>query len=234
MALLMTICLAPHSGQAQDAAGLVEQFQAENIFWRQFTIAKEIVRLQDRRALGDLASWLDHEDRHIRGNTAFIFAALGDDGGLRVISAILTDGSDRRLGQGIGIAPGNPATPGWWLAPQLRADRYYAIHLLGELRDPRSVPILIPLLHDELNYKVAWALGEIGDTRAVGPLIETLSDTDPSVRVIAVGSLEKLGAKEVLPALRVLLDDHARANFGEQMSVDDAARRAIATLEMKP
>jgi len=39
---------------------------------------------------------------------------------------------------------------------QIQSDRYYAVHLLGELEDSRATPILIPLLQDtEINYKVA-------------------------------------------------------------------------------
>jgi len=47
---------------------------------------------------------------------------------------------------------------------QITSDRYFAIHVLDELKDKRAVPILIPLLQDDqINYNAAWALGEIGD-----------------------------------------------------------------------
>ena len=35
-----------------------------------------------------------------------------------------------------------------WLPGQIRQDRYYAAHLLGDLKDPRGVPILVSLLKD--------------------------------------------------------------------------------------
>ena len=70
---------------------------------------------------------------------------------------------------------------------QVRADRYYAAHLLGDLKDPRGVDLLIPLLNDkDVDYIVPWSLGEIGDRRAVGSLIGQLERDDPSVRVLAI------------------------------------------------
>jgi HEAT repeat protein len=71
---------------------------------------------------------------------------------------------------------------------------------LGDLRNPRAVPILVPLLKDtEVNSIVPWALGQIADKSAVGPLIETLDDDNPSMRVLAIYALETLNAKEALP-----------------------------------
>jgi len=99
--------------------------------------------------------WLSHEDRHIRGNVAFVFGGFGDPRGFQVITDILSDRSDRPHP---GVGGGNRT-----LEAQIGQDRYYAVHLLGELRDPRAIPILIPLLKDaDLNYKVPWALAQIG------------------------------------------------------------------------
>ena len=52
-----------------------------------------------------------------------------------------------------------------------------------------------------------WSLGEIGDKSAIPPLIETLEDNGPDMRVLAIYALEKLKAPEALPQLRALLDD---------------------------
>jgi HEAT repeat protein len=175
-----------------------------------------------------LAGSLTNEDRHVRGNGALIFAGMKDDRGFEVIRTILNDRSERPKGQGW---PGG----NWTLQAQIAADRYYAVHLFGDLKDPRAVPILVPLLHDqEVNDIVPWSLGEIGDKRAVEPLIGTLSDKDPSMRVLAILSLEKLKAREAVPRLRELLNDSDRSNFGNSMSVAEAAQTAITNLETKP
>ncbi len=42
---------------------------------------------------------------------------------------------------------------------------------------------------------VPWSLGEIGDRRAVAPLMEQLKSEDRSLRVLAMQALEKLGAR---------------------------------------
>jgi hypothetical protein len=83
---------------------LVEQFKSEKVFWRQFAIAKEIVGRHDASVLSSLVDWLSHEDRHVRGNVAFIFGGLGDARGLQVITDILTDRSERAEGQGVATA----------------------------------------------------------------------------------------------------------------------------------
>ena len=128
-------------GQAQ--AGLpelLELFKNEQVFYNQLELAKQIVRLRDNRALAALEGWLNQEDRHVRGNVAFIFAGLKDKRGLVTIYAILDDRSDRPLGQGMPGVVGNINTDRWWLKSQIVADRYYAVHLLGELGVRRRYP----------------------------------------------------------------------------------------------
>jgi HEAT repeat protein len=109
---------------------------------------------------------------------------------------------------------------------------YYAAHLLGDLKDSRAIPILVPLLTDsEVNYIVPWSLGQIGDRSAIAPLIASISDPNPSMRVLAIHALVELKATEALPRLRQLLSDGERSNFGELESVAHAAQAAIAKLQ---
>ena len=83
----------------------------------------------------------------------------------------------------------------------------------------------------EVNSTVPWALGQIGDKRAIGPLLDALDDDSPTMRVLAIYALETLHAREALPRLMALLNDQRRANFGAQVSVADAAKAAIAKLQ---
>jgi HEAT repeat protein len=224
-------------GARQSPTELVSRFHSAQFFFDQFDVAKELVELHDPNVLPSLVADLRNEDRHIRGNAAFVFAGLGDPRGFEVLLSILKDRSDRPPGQGAvyhgGIsAPGT--TPAYNVKPQITADRYYAAHLLGDLRDPRAVPVLVALLDEpEVNDIVPWSLGQIGDKRAVAPLIQTLANRDPSMRVLAIYGLEQLHATEALPALRRLLDDHQRTTFGNQAPVADAAKAAIAKLELE-
>ena len=211
------------------SAALVERFKSEKVFWRQFALAREIVERHDATVLPSLVPWLTDADRHVRGNVALIVGGLGDSRGLQVITDILSDRSDRPPGQGIAIASNDLR---YHVERQISADRYYAVHLLGDLRDPRAVPTLVALLKDpETSAIVPWSLGQIGDTRAIGPLLEALDDGSPTMRVLTIYALETLHAKEAIPRLSSLLDDQRTSNFGAQVSVADAARAAIAKLK---
>jgi HEAT repeat protein len=129
-----------------------------------------------------------------RGNAAFIFARLGDDRGFQVIKSILEDRSTIRTVFEIDSA-GHPSP-----RQQIRADRYYAAHLFGDLRDMRAVPILIPLLKDEeVKLIVPWSLEEIGDKSAIPALTEALGDNSLTMRASALLALEKLQNKEAAP-----------------------------------
>jgi HEAT repeat protein len=203
---------------------LLDRFKQKTVFWRQFEIGKALAVTGDRSAISELAPRLTLDDRHLRCNVAFVIGWLGDLRGFKTIAAILADRSLRGPGQGI---PGGK----WTEAAQIRTDRYYAAHLLGDLKDRRGVDLLVPLFGDsEVASIVAWSLGEIGDMRAIAPLIQELERNDPTARVLAISALERLSAREALPKLRELRRDNRRANFGEQVSVAEAAGHAIAVL----
>jgi HEAT repeat protein len=226
MCLLSTLSFG-HIAQysSESASDLLERFKRTTFFVEQLEVAKKIVALHDKSVLQDLEPWLSHEDRRRRGNAAFIFASLGDDRGFQLIKSILEDRSTKRAVFEFDDA-GNPSP-----RLQIRGDRYYAAHLFGDLRDARAVPILIPFLKDQdVNWIVPWSLGEIGDKSAIRPLIETLGDNSPDMRVKAIYALEKLKAKEALPQLRALLDDDESIHFDGLGTVAEAAKAAIATL----
>jgi HEAT repeat protein len=81
---------------------------------------------------------------------------------------------------------------------------------------------------------VPWSLGEIGDSRGIGPLVEQLRQDDPSRRVLAILALEALKARQALPRLRELLHDMRKSTFGERTSVREAARHAIDVISQVP
>ena len=171
----------------ESGSDLVEQFETTKVFWKQFEVAKKIVALHDTSVLTHLQPWLKNEDMHCRGNAAFIFARLGDDRGFQVIKGILEDRSIKRAVFERDDA-GRPS-----LRLQIRADRYYAAHLLGDVRDPRAVPVLVSLLKDEeVKLIVPWSLGEIGEKSAIPPLVEALADSSLEMRAAALRALEKL------------------------------------------
>jgi HEAT repeat protein len=165
--------------QAVSSRELLDRFKMAKVFWRQFEIGQALAAADNRGAIAELEMWLTYEDRHLRGNVAFVLGRLGDPRGFETIAAILADRSPRSAGQGI---PGG----NWTVQAQIRADRYYAAHLLGDLKDPRGVDLLIPLLNDkDVDYIVPWSLAEIGDRRGIAPLVAQTERDDPSLRVLS-------------------------------------------------
>lgn len=64
-------------------------------------------------------------------------------------------------------------------------------------------------LNDEDSYVrqgAAWALGEIKDLRAIGPLIFAIKDKDLDVRLRAAKALVKIGTPAVEPLIEALKD----------------------------
>jgi HEAT repeat protein len=86
-----------------------------------------------------------------------------------------------------------------------------------------AVEPLMAALDDKdsvVRLRAAWALGRIGDERAVGKLIRTLRDGDWSVRMRAADALGMLRAHQATDALLLLLRDENA----------DVRRHAIAAL----
>ncbi len=85
-----------------------------------------------------------------------------------------------------------------------------AIEALGALRAREAVPGLIRLLDADLwlQFAAVAALGEIGDPRAVQPLLETISNE--MLAEPAVDALARIGSPDALPRLLSLLADQDR------------------------
>jgi len=64
---------------------------------------------------------------------------------------------------------------------------------------------------EKARLAAAVALGNIGDRRAMKPLVTALSDPSPQIRVVAAAALGKIGHKATLPALKGAANDDADA-----------------------
>ena len=78
--------------------------------------------------------------------------------------------------------------------------------------------VIIPKLKDankSVRGRAAWALGELGDARAVEPLMEALKDESENVRSGAAWALEKIGdTRAVEPLMEVLKDESENVRWG--------------------
>ncbi len=87
--------------------------------------------------------------------------------------------------------------------------RRRATKVLGEVRDPRPVPALMDLLHDDyysVRREAAAALVSIG-TPATEPVVSALGDPDGDVRKRAADVLAEIGDERAIEGLEGILDD---------------------------
>lgn len=106
--------------QALSARELLDRFKQEKVFWRQFDIGQVLAATNDRGAIAELEAWLTHDDRHLRGNAAFVLGRLGDSRGFQTIAGILADRSARsesccrtpgdRISETVQLSPKRPDT----------------------------------------------------------------------------------------------------------------------------
>lgn len=88
----------------------------------------------------------------------------------------------------------------------MEPDRDKRRRLLAEAKGRGDVSYLVEAARRDVELRdvAARLLGDVGDTAAVGPLVELLKDWNPQVRAAAVRSLGRLRAQEASPVLFTL------------------------------
>ena len=179
------------SMQALSARERLNRFKQENVFWRQFEIGQALAAATDRGAIAELEAWLTHDDRHVRGNVAFVLGRLGDPRGFETIAEILADRS--RV-----LRPGHP----WREMERAGADSCRSLlrsasawRLEGPAR--RGVARLFTERPRCGRHRAVVARRNRGSPCGWTP-DRQLERDDPSVRVLAISALEKLNAREAL------------------------------------
>jgi hypothetical protein len=129
----------------------------------------DVLALKNAKDVPGLIRYLNHRNSEIQWQAADALGTLGSDAVVPLIYVLDNGYKSVRIG---------------------------AIESLGAIRDPRSVRPLAHLLkHDpaiEVRWIAALALGEIGDSTAIPPLVESLRDKERYVRYGAARSLELL------------------------------------------
>ncbi|WP_448543165.1 HEAT repeat domain-containing protein [Roseiflexus sp.] len=110
-----------------------------------------------------------------------------------------------------------------------------AVEDLVTLGEP-AVPALIEALRTREPWLVAYrateALGQIGDGRAAGPLVDALRHPNSNVRWGAVRALATVGdARALLELRRVARTDRSKTSWGE--SVGDTARVVLDQMQSR-
>jgi HEAT repeat protein len=74
--------------------------------------------------------------------------------------------------------------------------QHAAVYALGEMGDAKAVPHLLKLLHDELLMEPAMeALGKIGDLRAVAPLEGIMVEISERQALVAEQAIDEIRKK---------------------------------------
>jgi len=116
------------------------------------------------------------------------------------------------------------------------------VRALGQFKgESHAVEALLPLLKNpeydsDLRCQVALALGKLGDSKAVPPLIQTLSDKDDNVRFCSIEALGSLGDERALPILTHIMEKEEWGYYGREevfCPANKAADKAIKLILQK-
>ncbi|NCO50895.1 MAG: HEAT repeat domain-containing protein [Deltaproteobacteria bacterium] len=138
-------------------------------------------------------------------------ARAGNSQALEQLVAMLGEGGERTNDRvyALLLEIGDVAVPALLSAVSSndRIQREFAIAALGNFKAKTAVaPIGVVLENPQLGrrYVAAWALGEIGGSAAVPPLVRALADSDEEVRKFATRSLIRLNRQALPPLLEFL------------------------------
>lgn len=195
---------APQQAVASPVPGLIEQLRRGELASRSAAAVK-LGELRDPQALSALIEGLRDSTAEVARETAVALGAMPDAASVYALMAVVTN-----------------------------ADGYFhsivraaAAESLARLKDPRSVDALIHATRDPIvgpSRKAIAALGEIGDPRAIAPLLAVIRNADgfflPEARVVAIAAAARFATPEVRDVLAAIMADPA-----EDESVRAAAQR---------
>lgn len=118
------------------------------------------------------------------------------------------------------------------LGDESAAVRYAAADALAKIGDARAGPPLLERFNASedtpwVKHMLALALGAVGYQPAIKPLVQALSNTDPSLRGCAAWSLGALGAVEAKGALRQAIASETEIGY-----TMERLREALDTIQL--
>ena len=177
--------------------------------------AEAFRHLQDPRAVEPLIRALRDEDHSVRSSAAWALGGFKNPRAAEPLLALAQKSDERTL----------PATA-WALGqikekravePLMKAlrahkrfhGRWYVVRALGDIGDPRAVPVLVEILktggeHD--RAQAAYCLALLNAHQAADALFKASSDSSRKVRTSAIRSLVRLKDPRIIPCLIAFLE----------------------------
>jgi HEAT repeat protein len=200
-----------HSGRVEDSA--VGRRSMGLRSWRWKGHVPEIEQLRAAKDVKALIRALRHEDRDIRRHAV---QALGEFADARAVEALIVAVQDPDLEVAAQEALSRMGAPA--VEPLVRLIREKgrstrAAGALSEIRDPKATEPLLALLGDDdqlVRTSAVWALGKVGDRRAVPTLCDSLRD--PDLADVSAHALARIGDDRAVPPLVAhLMDTYSHA-----------------------
>jgi HEAT repeat protein len=156
--------------------------------------AETLGKLKDLRAVESLIAVIN--DNYERGVYVTAAKALGEIGDVRATASIIAALEKHALTE-IADALMIMGAPGVHALIKVMDSMSFAVTVLVKIGAPAVMPLITTLedngVNDGIRLRAARALGSIGDTRAVEPLIAALKDANEGVRQEVTEALAKLG-----------------------------------------
>jgi len=173
--------------------------------------AEALGKIGDTRAVDPLLEALRDKDRGVRMSSTEALGLIGDPRAVKSLSLFLEGMTDegKNAAVAISLIGGKEATE--VLMGELGHENYeygeWLMALIPGMNNP-SVETLIAAL-DNVNTQCgsSFILGEMGEVRAVEPLIKLLASEKSGVRYRAVEALGKIGDKRAIEPLKKLIND---------------------------
>ncbi|MDH5770696.1 MAG: HEAT repeat domain-containing protein, partial [Candidatus Bathyarchaeota archaeon] len=175
----------------RDVDGLVKAIKHRDVDIRLGAIF-ELGEIGDRRAVEPLCEVVsDKKPSYARGAACIALGKIGDARAVKPLISFVKLGS---------------------------SDPKYATEALAKIGEPSVEPLIeaLPICWKKAKQRIAEALGEIGDKRAVEPLIKFLGYSG-----LYVGHMDNEGRRSIVRALRRIGDKRAIA--GLEMACRDSA-----------
>lgn len=96
-----------------------------------------------------------------------------------------------------------------------------ALEKIGEAAVEPIIQALLESRNQAIRWRAAEALGHIGDTRAIEPLIQALGDKDTSVQWRAIEALADIGEPAIESLVFATEDDSVEIRWGATRAIKD-------------